>query len=123
MESMDNFQLKVNNIILWLIQFKIFKKIFIWIAADEKNNYKFLLCFNIFNTSLYLTAAISPWIFITWGIIIPFLLFRVNPWAAVSSLINLARNKEIKFIEFMITMFFLMLFYICLFSCLFMVFG
>jgi hypothetical protein len=120
---MNKFQSRVTDGVLWLAQFKVFENLFIWMAADKKNEHKFLLYFNVFNTSLYLTAAISPWIFITWVLIIPTLLFRSSPLAAASNLIELVRNKTINFTGFMITIFFMMLFYICLFSCLFMLFG
>ncbi|NVK25949.1 MAG: two pore domain potassium channel family protein [Gammaproteobacteria bacterium] len=120
---MNKFQSRVTSLVLWLAKFKLFEKLFLWMAADKKNEHKFLLYFNVFNTSLYFTALISPWIFIIWGVIIPALIFRSSPLAAASNLIELVRAKTINFTGFLITVFFNMLFYICLFACFFMLFG
>ncbi|MCJ8320421.1 MAG: ion channel [Colwellia sp.] len=120
---MSNFQTRITEGVSWLSQFKIFAKLFDWMYKDKKNAHTFLLFFNIFNTSLYLTASFSPWIFIVWGLIIPTILFRSSPLAGVSNLIELVRNKKISFTGFMITIFFMMLFYICLFACFYMLFG
>ena len=120
---MNKFQSNVTKAVVWLTRFKMFSVLFSWIAKDKKNEHKFLVYFNIFNTSLYLTAAISPWIFIFWGLVVPTLLFRSSPLSATINVITMVRDKTMGVTAFMITIFFMMLFYICLFSCFYIAFA
>tara|TARA_B100000929_G_C15350609_1_gene367391 strand:- start:119 stop:715 length:597 start_codon:yes stop_codon:yes gene_type:complete len=122
-EAMSKYQSKIEKFIKLLIQFPVFERFFHWMASSKDNEHRFILYFNIFNTSLYLTASISPWIFIYWGLILPLLLFRASPVAGISNLLDLVRKKKVNFTGFVITVFFMMLFYICLFACFFMLFG
>lgn len=120
---MSEFQSKIIKAIEWLSKFKIFSALFEWIGKDNKNQNRFLIFFNIFNTSLIFTALISPWIFIIWSLVIPILLFRSSPFAPLANLITMVRNNTIGFATFVITVLFMMLHYICLFACFYMLFG
>lgn len=120
---MSEFQSKIEKGIMWLSRFKVFVLLFEWMAKDIKNQNKFLLWFNIFNTSLIFTALISPWIFIIWGLVVPTLLFRSSPLAPLVNLLVMVRERAIGFAGLMITVFFMLLHYIFLFACLYMLFG
>jgi hypothetical protein len=120
---MSNFQKKIEEGVKWLFKFKVFALLFEWIARDTRNLNKFLIWFNVFNTSLIITAIISPWIFIVWVLVVPTLLFRSSPLAPLANLLVMVRERTIGFAGFIITVFFMMLVYICLFACLYMVFG
>ncbi len=120
---MSEFQSQIVKAIGWLSKFKIFSALFEWMSKDNRNQQRFLILFNIFDTSLVFTALISPWIFIIWGLVVPMLLFRSNPFAPLANLITMVRNSTIGFASFVITVLFMMLHYICLFACFYMLFG
>ncbi|MBW3163052.1 potassium channel family protein [Ferrimonas balearica] len=120
---MSSFQEKIESGIIWLSQFRVFASIFEWMAEDDKNQHKFIIWFNVFNASLIFTALISPWIFVVWGLVVPILLFRSSPLAPLARLIEMVRERTIGFTVLMITVFFMMLHYICLFACFYMIFG
>ncbi len=120
---MSNFQKKIQKGVKWLFKFKVFALLFKWIAKDARNQNRFLIWFNIFNISLIITAIISPWIFIVWVLVVPTLLFQSSPLAPLANLLIMVRERTIGFAGFVITVFFMMLVYICLFACLYMAFG
>lgn len=120
---MSDFQKKIEKGVNWLFKFKVFALLFEWIEKDMRNLNKFLIWFNIFNTSVIITAIISPWIFIVWVLVAPALLFRCSPLAPLTNLLVMVRERTIGFAEFIITVLFMMLVCICLFACLYMVFG
>lgn len=120
---MSEFQSKIEKGVTWLLKFRIFASFFEWMGKDAKNQNTFLVWFNIFNASLIFTALISPWIFIFWGLIVPVILFRGSPLAPLANLIVMVRERNFGFVGLMITVFFMMLHYICLFACFYMVFG
>ncbi|MFT5708563.1 MAG: hypothetical protein ACI9ES_002866 [Oceanospirillaceae bacterium] len=120
---MSEFKLNLEKGIMWLFKFRLFASLFEWIGKDAKNQTTFLIWFNMFNTSLIFTALISPWIFIVWTLVVPILLFRSSPLGPIVNLINMVRERTIGFTGLMITVFFMMLHYICLFACFYMVFG
>lgn len=122
-ENMSEFQSKIEKGVMWLFKFRIFASLFEWMGKDAKNQNTFLVWFNIFNTSLIFTALISPWIFIVWGLVVPTILFRSSPLAPLANLIVMVRERTIGFAGLMITVFFMMLHYICLFACFYMIFG
>lgn len=120
---MSDFQKKIEKGVMWLVKFKMFTLLFEWIAKDTRNQNKFLVWFNVFNTSLIFTALISPWIFTIWILVVPTLLFRSSPITPLANLFVMVRERTIGFAGFIITIFFMMLVYICLFACLYMIFG
>jgi hypothetical protein len=120
---MSKFQSKIEKGVMFLSKFRVFASLFEWMVKDVKNKNTFLIWFNIFNTSLIFTALISPWIFIVWGLVVPTLLFRGSPLVSLESLITMARERTIGFTSLMITVFFMMLHYIFLFACFYMIFG
>jgi hypothetical protein len=120
---MSEFHSKIEKGVMWLFKFKFFTSFFDWMVKDPKNQNKFLIWFNIFNTSLIFTALISPWIFIVWGLVVPTLLLRSSPLAPLANLIIMVRQRTIGFSGLMITVFFMMLHYICIFACFYMIFG
>jgi hypothetical protein len=120
---MLDLQKKIEKGVMWLVNFKVFTLLFEWIAKDTRNQNKFLVWFNVFNTSLIFTALISPWIFTIWILVVPTLLFRSSPIAPLANLLLMVRERTIGFAGFIITIFFMMLVYICLFACLYMIFG
>ena len=120
---MSDFKQKVEKGVVWLSKFRLFDCLFQWMAKDPRNQNKFLIWFNIFNTSLIVTAVLTPWIYIVWVLVVPALLFRSSPLAPLVNLINMVRERTIGITGFIITVFFMMLHYICLFACLYMLFG
>ena len=120
---MSKFQSKIEKGVMWLYKFKVFSSFFEWMGKDAKNQNTFLIWFNIFNTSLIFTALISPWIFIVWSLVVPTILFKSSPLAPLANLLVMVRKRTIGFTGLMITVFFLMLHYICLFACFYMIFG
>lgn len=120
---MSEFQIKITRFISWLCKFKTFTMLFEWMAKDKKNQNKFLIWLNIFNTSLIFTALITPWLFIIWSLVVPVLIFRSSPLAPLANLLIMVRERTIGFTSLTITVFFLMLHYIFLFACFYMLFG
>jgi hypothetical protein len=120
---MSKFQSKIEKGVMWLYKFRVFSSLFEWMGKDTKNQNTFLIWFNIFNTSLIFTALISPWIFIIWSLVVPILLFKSSPLAPLANIIVMVRKRTIGFTGLMITVFFLMLHYICIFACFYMIFG
>ncbi len=120
---MSEFRSKIEKVVIWLSKFRIFASLFEWMGKEVNNQNKFLIWFNIFNTSLIFTALISPWIFIIWVVVVPAKLFRSSPLAPLASLLAMVRERTIGFTSLMITVFFMMLHYIFLFACFYMLFG
>lgn len=120
---MSEFQSKIEKGVLWLGRLRLFESLFAWMAEDTRNQNKVLIWFNALNTALIFTALITPWIFIIWVLVIPVLLFRRSPLVPLAELLVLVRDRTIGFAGLMITVFFMMLHYICLFACFYMVFG
>ncbi len=117
------FQSHVTKMVAWLTEFRSLKKFFAWIEKDKNNEYKFILGFNVFNAGLYLSAPISPWIFIIWGLVVPSLLFRSGPLSSIANIIAMVRDKTLNLTRYMMLIAFMMLFYICLFACFYMAFA
>jgi len=119
---MNKFKKNVSSAVIWLSEFWPFSALFEWMVKDQKNTHVFLILFNVFSTSLYFTAVFSPWIYLAWSFL-PIVLFRTNPIAPTIGLITMVRDEEIGFGSFMISVLFMMLQQICLFACLYMIFG
>ena len=123
-KRMVNFQSRLKRLITWLLRFSVITSFLKWIGRDEKNKDRFLFWFNIFNVGLFfLTALISPWIFIIWALLFPMLVLGVSPVAPLVNLIQMVQSRSIGFATFTITVFFMMLQWISLFACFYMLFG
>lgn len=122
-EESNKFEKNLAKVIGWLCKLKFFESFFSWMVRSQKNHQKFVVWFNAFNLSLYLTAAYSPWIFLVWTIVVPTLLFRSTPVSALSSIITMIRDRKTSISIYIITVFFMMIHYICIFSCMYMAVG
>ena len=69
------------------------------------------------------TVLINPWIYILWTLLIPPILFRCGPLTPFMHLMKMIKEKELSFISYITTVFFIMAQYILLFACLNMVFS
>ncbi|NKB76693.1 MAG: hypothetical protein GKR96_06490 [Gammaproteobacteria bacterium] len=121
---MANFQSRIKRPIAWLRRFSVVTSFLKWVGKDGKNRNRFLFWFNICNFGLFFpTALISPWIFLIWALIFPILFLRSNPLEPALDLIQMVQSRTIGFTTFTITVFFMMLHWICLFACVYMIFG
>ncbi len=120
---MSKFEENVEKRLIWLTRFKVFTIFFRWLAKDPKNATKFLVWFNSFNSLLYFTAMISPWIYPIWILLVPFALFRTNPITSMVVFIQQTRNGQHSFTNFSITIFFILIHYACFFACIYMICG
>ncbi len=120
---MSNYRENIERFVHKAAEYKYIRRLFEWIAQGENNQLRFLTCFNLVNIFSYLTAYWTPWIFLIWAIVVPALLFRTSPVTPMFHLVTMARNNEISFPSFLLTILFLMVTHICIFACLYMVFG
>lgn len=120
---MSKLRENVEGLVHWAGKYKPVRAFYHWMARSKHNEMVFLVCFNILNIGMYLTAYFSPWIFLVWTLIVPSLLFRTSPFTPLFNLIEMARNNEVSFPSFLLTVCFLMITQICIFACLYMALG
>lgn len=118
---MSKFKERIERFIKWSGRCALFDSLWRWIGTKERNQYWFMVLFNIFILSFYLT---KPWIFLFITLILPALLFKTFPMIGpIIEIVRMVRTGTIQFAPFVITIFLMVINHVCVFASLYMVAG